>query len=445
MKTLGVLFLIPVALTFAILLLTLALWLTFASTIGNARFFRSEFEQNISQKELENAASILVTSAISSTPEYRSSPIARNLPRLPLDPAWFAVTFKDLLLGSQAYLTGAADALPSISLQPFYKSLENALVMGIVEQDDQAQAAFDTFGAALKKLPGGGLADGEPTEEAIKLLLSGNPLKNLPINRPTAILMLKAMLLPPGSGSEPTLASVIRVAVRSQLNLANAKDSLDLNIFLTNLFGHEQNIVRVARDSGLGLARSVSLTVSLLLGLVVLLIMIVSFSGKTPLWLGIPFVASGLVLLGGPIAFQVYQPELANWVSVQTTIGDGPRIVFMQRLIMSVMQRMSGLALAFSLIMILLGTALIMLAVFWPKIAPANMLKDGPKPSRYRLVRLPAALSILILIGLLIGAFAGKAESTVKSIASADSKPVNQSVVVVFDKTANTGFSNLIR
>ena len=446
MKVLGVFLLIPLVVTCMALVQTLAILHAASATVGNAAVFQEEFDRNVSLEDLGGLADELVASLSGG-----------DSTGLALDTAWLARMLRKTVLGTQAYLTGSSDLLPTLDVSPLLKSLEDIVVAGILEKnDDISDAELAKFTDALKKLPGGGLKDGSPSQEALSFAKSETSISGLGLSNAALTAIVRELLAPGDSGTmESATVRVVRIAIEDKLKLNQAQSGLSLDKLATSLFGTEDNIVRVGRDQGLDIANTVALAAVLLLTLLIALIVLLSFSVRsTPLWLGIPLVLTGFGTFLTSAASTLYRATIPDWLGSLGQGGGsggsgGSTPAFLQDFVLALFDRMTSRLMLDGLLLLVPGILLIVLAIVLGSAQRRRRrvtAREGRKDRYWQLllVRIPLVLLVGYLVYLNVATCAVHVGQDVAAIRAAESEPKGNKILEVIDKTLGTSFTQFM-
>ena len=439
MKVLGVLLLIPLVVTCMALVQTLAFLHAASATVGNAVVFQEEFDRTLSPEDLEGLAEGLVVSLSGGDSEG-----------LALEPTWLARILRKSVLGTHAYLTGASDQLPTLDVSPLLKSLEDMVVAGILEEnDDISDAELAEFANELKKLPGGGLKEGVPSQEALNSAKAEPAISGLGLSN-TALTAIVQELLAPGAAStmESATVRVIRIAIEDKLRLEQAQDGLSLDKLATSLFGTEDNIVRVGRTQGLDIANTVVRAALLLLVLLTALVVLLSFSVRSsPLWVGIPLVLAGFGTFLTSAVSTLYRAAIPDWLGSLGRGGGsgGTTPVLLQDFVLALFDRMTRRLMLDGLLLLVPGILLIVLAIVLGS-AQRRRRREIARGTRkdphwqFLLVRIPLALLVGYLVYLNVATSVVQVGQDVAAIRAAESDPKVNNILEVIDGTLGTSF-----
>jgi hypothetical protein len=442
MKVLGVLLLVPLVVLYMLLVQSLAFLHAASTTVGNAAVFQTEFDRNVSLKDLEGLADELV-----------ASQGGGDSTGLEIDSVWLSRILRKIVLGTQTYFIGASDQLPTLDVSPLLTSLEDTVIAGILENnDDISDAELAKFTYALKKLPGGGLEEGAPSEAALTFAKSESAISSLGLSNTALIAIVQELLAPRDSATmESATVRVVRIAIQDKLNLEQAEAGLSLDKFVTSLFGTEDNIVQVGRNRGLDIANAVVPAAGLLLVLLIALIVLFSFSVRsTPLWLGIPLFLAGFGIFLTSAVSTLYRAAIPDWLGSLGQGGTGGmEPAFLLDFVLALFDRLTRRLMLDGLLLLVPGILLIVLAIVLGS-AQCRQRREtarNDRKDRYwqlLLLRVPLVLLVGYLVYLNVVTCAVQVGQDVAAIREAVSEPKGNNILDVMDNTLGTSFKQFM-
>jgi len=453
LKVLGILLLVPLCVLFMTVAQLLALEHAVASSFGSHAAFQAEFDESFRPSDLAKLAAGLADLLRSDGKDAGDGKDDTDV-KIDIDPTWFATNARTMVLGMHAYFTGASEHLPSIEVGPLLDSLETAAVESILlGAGADLDKALSTVSKALKKLPGGGLKDGEPTAKALALVAGSPQMKELGLSDASTLAIAKVLLAPVDPEAAESLArQVVRIVVEDRLKLSDAADTLSFDRLLVDLYGTTDNVVMVGRDKALDLARVATVGLVVLLGLLVLLIGLLSFSPRTtPLWLGIPLILTG----GGTVLTALLDGLAKTGISraIQDAMPSGSMPV--QTFVVGLFDRMNRTLLIDGALMVLAGVLRRRAAAAAAQATPATYGPgvDAPEDprrkaeNRYWLLLLGRAVAVAMLVlamNLTVRSLVAQVRADVDAIEAAVSVPKTENLFEVLDETLGSHFAELM-
>ncbi len=392
MKVLKTIFLVIIALCMAGLLVVIQLQNMLQSTVLSSKYFNDMYDMS----EMDEVLDIVVTDAIADFSVNQSiEGITINLENA-IDPEVVSVIAEDTIKGSFAYIVGDEEKLPEIDIKPVKDMVLDVITKEVKSFSDSMSVMYDIIIDGYDQLAQ--TEEGEIDYEAIGEItkISGGIASEEMVEQ----VVLAAEEVDDNASVEERNEAITRNLMSSLLSLDEIADGLDLDSFVSSIFG-EDNPTEAIRDIIVIFKQKLFITLLICLGLYMVVVILTAFKpGMFFGWL------AGVFLAGGLFGFSVGLIGMITPVFTRYMTTVSPQITSnIDEYILALMQNLSSSISVFffiqGLIILVIGIAFLILSIAFTKAAKRNgttEIKKNPPITVLRIVFVIAALVAIIAV-----------------------------------------------